>query len=133
MKVINGELDGLDLDNLTAADLPRLSAACREMMAENERLRRMITDCHQIEMTLRQQVGELERERAELKMIVDVGTNDDPGTAITKLRKIQSDAAARMKQACVARVTELLNGAQIGKLREIIITELEQVKLEDER
>lgn len=40
----------------------------------------------------------------ELALIVDVGTSDDPGTALSKLRKIQHDTATAMRDLCVEKV-----------------------------
>ena len=44
----------------------------------------------------------------ELALIVDVGTSDDPGTAITKLRKLEHAAATRMRERCVEKVRDAL-------------------------
>lgn len=48
----------------------------------------------------------------ELALIVDVGTCDDPGTALSKLHKIQHVAAISMRSACVEKVRALADEHQ---------------------
>lgn len=52
---------------------------------------------------------EVEAENSKLKIIVDVGTNDDPGTALSKLHKIQYQAVETFHRRAVEAVRAHVN------------------------
>lgn len=53
------------------------------------------------------EVERLKKENRDLRMIVDVGTNDDPGTALSKLHKIQHIARANAINECASEANRL--------------------------
>lgn len=50
------------------------------------------------------ELDQITRERDDLRLVVDVATNDDPATSLSKLHKIQHVAATRIRDKCVEKV-----------------------------
>lgn len=73
----------------------------------------------------------------ELATIVDVATDDDPGTALSKLHKIQHAAATSMHSLCVEKVKQLMEYEAVnGERRSALIDavrELQSLTLEQEQ
>jgi hypothetical protein len=86
------------------ANSEKYQAAVLSRRDEREAIR--LTDTDEVER-LKGEVERLTKLNDELKIIVDVGTNDDPATALSKLHKIQYVARADAIGACVQRVLDM--------------------------
>jgi hypothetical protein len=57
---------------------------------------------------LKDEVERLTQQNAELKIVIDVGTSDDPATALSKLHKIQHAARTNAIAECVSAIHPVL-------------------------
>lgn len=66
---------------------------------------------------------EVEAENRDLKMIADVGTNDDPGTALSKLHKIQEQAVTAFRVRAINAIwkdVEIYGPIDLGRTIETL-------------